>query len=340
MKSSTKATMNYKPLQDKTIVITGASSGAGRATAIQFARHGAKIVLAARNIEALDEVEAICREMGALALAVKTDVTDAEEMKTLAATAAEFGGSIDVWVNNAGVLAAGEFTETPIEIHDQVIRTNLMGYIHGAHAVVPYFKRQQYGVLINNISVGGWFPVPYGVGYSASKFGLRGFSEALRGELSQYRNIHVCDLFPAFLDTPGIQHAANYSGKILRPAPPVYDPQKVARSIVSIAQRPKKSVVIGSVTHLLRFAHFLLPAVTRSVTAKVVNAYLEKADAAPETSGNLFAPANYGTSIHGGWNLAADPQPRKRNLITSIAVTGIATGMVIFGIVKMKKKSW
>jgi short-subunit dehydrogenase len=326
-------------MHEKTIVITGASSGAGRATAIQFARHGAKIVLAARNLEVLNEVEAICREMGALALAVQTDVTDAEAMKTLAATAVEFGGSIDVWVNNAGVLAAGEFTETPVEVHEQVIRINLLGYIYGAHAVVPYFKKQQYGVLINNISIGGWFPVPYGVGYSASKFGLRGYSEALRGELSQYRNIHICDLFPAFLDTPGIQHAANYSGKILRPAPPIYDPQKVARSIVSVAQHPKKSVVIGSVTNLLRFAHFLLPAVTQSVTAKVVSAYLKKAEPAPETSGNLFAPANYGTSIHGGWNTTADPQTRKKNLITSIAVTGLATGMVIFGIVKMKK-SW
>ncbi len=175
------------------------------------------------------------------------------------------------------------------------------------------------------------------MGYSASKFGLRGFSEALRGELNNYPNIHICDLFPAFLDTPGIQHAANYSGKILRPAPPVYDPQKVARAIVSAAQRPKKSLIIGSVAQLLRFAHFLLPAATRSITAKVVNAYINKAELAPETSGNLFAPANYGTSIHGGWNLATDPEKRKRTLITSIAVAGIATGMVIFGIVKMKK---
>src|SRR4051812_41633386 len=121
MKRITKATMNYRPMQEKTIVITGASSGVGRATAIEFARHGAKIVLAARNMEALDEVESICREMGALALPVKTDVTDAEAMKSLATTAVEFGDSIDVWVNNAGVLAAGKFTETPIEIHDQVI---------------------------------------------------------------------------------------------------------------------------------------------------------------------------------------------------------------------------
>jgi short-subunit dehydrogenase len=331
--------MNYRPIQDKTIVITGASSGAGRATAIEFARYGAKIVLAARNLEALDEVEALCREMGALALAVKTDVTDATAMKELAATAVEFGGSIDVWVNNAGVLAAGEFTETPIEIHDQVIRTNLMGYLHGAHAVLPYFKEQGYGVLINNISIGGWFPVPYGVGYSASKFGLRGYSEALRGELTEFKNIHVCDLFPAFLDTPGIQHAANYSGTMLRPAPPVYDPQQVARAIVKVAQRPRPSVIIGSVTNLLRFAHFLLPSLTRTITAKVVNTYLKKADPAPETSGNLFASATFGTSIHGGWNLAPDPNTTKKKRAAAIAVSGIAIGLIVFGIVKMKKRS-
>jgi len=332
--------MNYRPLQEKTIVITGASSGAGRATAIEFARYGAKIVLAARNLEALDEVEAICREMGALALAVKTDVTDAEQVRNLAATAVEFGGSIDVWVNNAGVLAAGEFTETPIEIHDQVIRTNLMGYLHGAHAVIPYFKQQRYGVLVNNISIGGWFPVPFGVGYSASKFGLRGYSEALRGELTQFANIHICDLFPAFLDTPGIQHAANYSGSVLRPAPPVYDPQEVARAIVKVAQRPRQSVVIGSVSNLLRLAHFLFPGISRSITAKVVNSYLRKADPTPETSGNLFAPAAFGTSIHGGWNLATPPGATKKKLATSIAVSGIAAGLVVFGIVKKKKKHW
>jgi short-subunit dehydrogenase len=143
-----------------------------------------------------------------------------------------------------------------------------MGYIHGAHAVLPYFKQQQSGVLINNISIGGWFPVPYGVGYSASKFGLRGYSEALRGELARFPYIYICDLFPAFLDSPGIQHAANYTGRILRPAPPVYDPQRLARVIVSTARHPKKSVSFGSITPLLRLTHFLMPGVTRYITAK------------------------------------------------------------------------
>ena len=336
MKLTAKATMNYKPLNEKTIVITGASSGTGRATAIEFARHGAKLLLAARNIDALNEVEAICRESGSLALAVQTDVTDPEAMKRLAQTATEFGGSIDVWVNNAGVLAAGDFLETPIEIHNQVIKTNLMGYINGAHAVLPYFKQQGYGVLINNISVGGWFPVPLGAGYSASKFGLRGFSEALRGELHEYQHIHICDLFPAFLDTPGIQHAANYSGKILRPAPPVYDPQDVAKAIVSAAQRPQKSIVIGSIAQVLRLSHFLFPAIARNITKKVMNIYLKNADPAPPTAGNVFQPLDYGISIHGGWNLTTSRDSRKKTLLTSLAITGLATAIIVSRLVKNK----
>lgn len=322
----------------KTVVITGASSGAGRAAAMEFARHGAKIILASRNMEALDKVEAECREMGALALAVQTDVTDAEAMRKLAATANEFGGSIDIWINNAGVLAAGEFTETPVAVHDRVIRTNLLGYLHGAHAVLPYFKNQQYGILINNISVGGWIPVPYGVGYSASKFGLRGFSEALRGELGKYKNIHICDLFPAFLDSPGIQHAANYTGHILKPAPPVYDPQRLARAMVAVAQQPKKAVTVGSAATFLRLAHFIMPGVTRAITAKAIEAYLKNADSVPETSGNLFATVDYGTSIHGGWNSPADYEIRKKAVTRSLVIAGVAAGMFLFGKAKLFKK--
>lgn len=322
----------------KTVVITGASSGAGRAAAVEFARHGAKIVIAARNLKALDELEAECREMGSLAYAVQTDVTDAEAVKKLAETANEFGGSIDVWINNAGVLAAGEFTETPVSIHDQVIRTNLLGYLHGAHAVVPYFKRQGYGILINNISVGGWIPVPYGVGYSASKFGLRGFSQALKGELRKYKNIHVCDLFPAFLDSPGIQHAANYTGHYLRPAPPVYDPQRLARTMVAVAKKPRNSVTVGSVANFLRLAHFVSPAATRTVTAKAVETYLKKAERVPETSGNLFGPADYGVSIHGGWNSPADYEIRKKSVTRSLVIAGLAAGMLLLGRAKLSKK--
>lgn len=316
-------------LYDKTIVITGASSGAGRAAALEFAKHKTKLVLAARRTGTLKQLTDECKEYGADAIAVATDVTDAAQMKQLAATAYQFAGGIDVWINNAGVLAAGEFTKTPVEVHNQVIKINLTGYINGAHAVLPYFKKQGFGVLINNISVGGWFPVPYAVGYSASKFGLRGFSEALRGELIRYPHIHVCDLFPAFLDTPGIQHAANYTGKILRPAPPVYDPQRVARSMVAVAKNPKRAVTIGSIASLLRLAHFLMPGVSRFVTAKVIELYIKKAPTAPVASGNVFQPVDYGTSIYGGWNTTADAAQRKKMAAGFALIAGSVIGLLL-----------
>ena len=185
-------------LQGSTIVITGASSGAGRAAALEFASYQTNLVLAARNEAALNEVKAECEKLGAQALVVPTDTSDSKAMIALANAAIDWQDRIDVWVNNAGVLAAGDFDQTPMAVHEQVIKTNLLGYMNGAHAVLPFFKEQGWGTLINNISIGGFLPVPYGAGYTAAKFGLRGWSEALKAELTEWPEIYVCDLFPAF----------------------------------------------------------------------------------------------------------------------------------------------
>ncbi|HUC81375.1 MAG TPA: SDR family oxidoreductase [Flavisolibacter sp.] len=314
-------------LKGKVVVITGASSGAGRAAALAFARNGAKLVLAARRENVLDEVAEECKVLGGDALVVPTDVTDAGQMNTLAAMAQHWGGRIDVWVNNAGVLAAGAFDQTPISIQEKVIQTNLLGYIHGAHAVLPHFKAQGRGILINNISVGGWFPTPYAAAYTASKFGLRGFGEALQGELHHYPGIHVCNLFPAFLDTPGIQHAANFTGNILRPAPPVYNPQTIANAMVKVCLSPKDTLAVGSASVLLRMAHALFPRLTRRITANVIELYLRQADSTPYTTGNVLETVEFGTSIHGGWGL----QPRTKAALIggAIAFAGITVGMTL-----------
>ena len=323
-----QTTKDTSSLQHKTIVITGASSGVGRAAAIEFAKEKATLVLAARGEKALFEAAEECKEWGANAIAVVTDVTDAHAVKELAKAAIELSGKIDVWINNAGVLAAGDFEKTPVEVHTKVIETNLIGYVHGAHVAVQQFKKQGYGTLINNISVGGWMPVPFGVGYSASKYGIRGFSEALRGELAKYKNIHVCDLFPAFLDTPGTQHAGNYTGVYLKPAPPVYDPQKVAKAMVRLALQPKDRTTIGSVATLLRFAHFILPKLTRNVTALFMKTYMNEADDIAVTSGNVFEPVEYGTSIYGGWNSPADAEVRNKRLaVAGLLFAGITAGL-------------
>lgn len=290
-----------KKVKDQIVVVTGASSGAGRAIAIELAREGARLVLAARREEALAEVVEECREVGGSALAFVADVKEMLDVHRLAKEAVQQFGAIDVWVNNAGVLAAGAFDAIPAEVNEDVIRTNLFGYMHGAQAVLPIFKQQGYGLLINNISVGGWFYTPYMTAYSASKFGLRGFFESLKGELKQFPRIHICDLYPAFLDTPGIQHAANYSGKTLRPAPPVYDPRRVAKAVVRVIQQPRSRMKIGSASYFLQAAHTLFPLLSRNMTASFVRSYLARAEETGTTNGNVLQPVDFGTGIDGGW---------------------------------------
>ncbi len=311
----------------KTIVITGASSGVGRAIALEFATPDYKLVLAARNAVALNELATECLTLGAEVKIVITDVGNFQDMLHLASQADDMGG-IDVWVNNAGVLAVGTFDETPMEVATQVIRTNLLGFMHGAHAVLPYFKKQGQGIIINNISVGGFLPVPFGAGYSASKFGLRGFFAALKAELAEFPKIHICNTYAAFLDTPGIQHAANYTGRQLRPAPPVYDPKRVAMTVVQLANQPKGETMIGSISILLRYAYALFPRLMESTIQTVIKTYLKQADQLPKTDGNLFHKVNFGNAVYGGWGLPGKPKAHRKYIGAGLLL--ISAGLLLY----------
>jgi short-subunit dehydrogenase len=313
-------------LTGKTIVITGASSGAGYASAIEFAQYHTNLVLAARNETALEEVAAECRELGADVLIVVTDVTDAKAVINLANAANDWHNRIDIWINNAGVLAAGDFDATPIEVHEQVVKINLLGYMNGAHAVLPFFKTQKHGILINNISIGGFLPVPYGAGYSASKFGITGFSAALKGELTNWPEIYICDMFPAFLDTPGISHAGNYTGKQLKPAPPVYDPKRLAQAMVKVANNPRSGTFVGSASLILKLTHALFPGLTTKLTGAVMRKYFKVASPIAPTNGNLFNTVNYGMSPYGGFGFPGKPKSHRKYIAAALAA-GLLTGI-------------
>lgn len=299
----------------RTVVITGASSGAGRAIALAFAANGDHVVISARNIDALKELAAECESLGGSAKCVACDVSDYHQVLNLAAEAANIGSTIDVWVNNAGVLAIGSFDQTPMEVSEQVIKTNLLGYMYSAHAVLPYFKKQGFGILINNISIGGFLPVPFGTGYSAAKFGLRGFSASLKSELRKYPNIHVCDAFPGFLDTPGMQHAANYTGKVLKPGPVVYDPNRLAHEIFKLSLNPKPEKMVGSFSIFMRLSRTLFPSLTTAIAGSAIRTYLKYAQAIAPTNGNIFSPVAYGNSVHGGWGIPGKPKAHRKYVI-------------------------
>ncbi|WP_316846771.1 SDR family oxidoreductase [Pedobacter psychrodurus] len=296
----------------RNIVVTGASSGAGRAIALAFASNGDNLTIGSRNLSALKELAEECSLHGVSVKCVETDVADYHSVINLAATASETYGSIDVWVNNAGVLAIGEFDITPMEVSEQVIRTNLLGYMHGAHAALPYFKAQGNGILINNISIGGFLPVPFGASYSAAKFGLRGFSSALKSELVKYPKIFVCDVFPGFLDTPGMQHAANYTGKVLKPGPIVYDPNRLAQEIIKLSLNPKKEKMVGSFSSLLRISRVIFPELTDRISGSIITTYLKQAKSIEPTSGNLFNPVDFGNSVYGGWGIPGRPKAHRK----------------------------
>jgi short-subunit dehydrogenase len=289
------------PVEGSSVVITGASSGIGRAAALSFAEAGADLVLAAREPRALEETAELCEKRGARVLAVPTDVADGEAVERLAAAAIERFGRIDTWVNNAGVMAYGTFDEIPAEVFERVIQTNLMGQIHGARAALPRFRRQGAGVLINLCSVWGRVTTPLVSPYVVSKHAVRAFSECLHSELVDEPDIHVATILPAAVDSPIFENSANYSGKRLRPVWPIFNPQYVADGIVACARSPKREVVYGRSGRALELLYTVFPWLYRRVAPAMFmrGTFIDEAE--DESAGTVLEPREENHRIHGGW---------------------------------------
>lgn len=261
-----------------TVLITGASQGIGKATSLLFARKGYDIVLAARQADRLGAVAAEVKSLGQDALAVPTDVRDPEQVNTLVQKAVDRFGSIDVLINNAGIYLLGVVEECSLNDWHRIIDTNLWGYIHTIHALLPHFLARGSGTIINVSSIGGKVPIPYQVPYTASKYAVTGLTESLHAELSP-KGIQVCGIHPNFIKTDLMERAI-FRGKdeqdtqerrdLVEKAlksPMLETPEKVAQAIWNAVIHKRSDVMVGS-ANVSNAAYKLFPGAMQSVFRK------------------------------------------------------------------------
>jgi NAD(P)-dependent dehydrogenase (short-subunit alcohol dehydrogenase family) len=290
----------HRELEGSVVVITGASSGLGRATAMAFAEEGAHLVLAARSAEPLTALAECCHRRGRRAIAVPTDVGDHRQVRALVDAAVEEYGHIDTWVNDAAVLLAGVYGDESAEEVERLVRTNVGGAAFGARAAIAQFRRQGHGVLIDVSSLLGVVANPLVPVYVMSKFAVRGLSLSLHHLVRRWPGIRVCVVLPGPIDTPIFDRAANHTGRKLRAIPPAIAPERVAATIVSCARRPRRQATTGFTGHAILTAHRLAPRLTEWAVARASAALVVQRRPGEDSTGALF-DAEAGGAVHGGW---------------------------------------
>lgn len=298
-----------RPLNEQTVVITGASSGIGRLSALEFAGRGASVVLAARNENALREVAHEIEAAGGKAMIVATDVAHNDQVERLARAAVEHFGQINTWVNNAGLSMYATVEQMSVEEIERIIQVDLMGTIYGCKAAIPIMRGQGGGSIINVSSVLGVRAVPLQVPYCAAKHGVKGFTEGLRTEMEREKTgIDLTLILPASINTPFFGRAGSKQGVRPQPLPPVYPPEDVADAIVFAAEHPRRDIFVGGAGKLFD--------VLQRISPKLVDFYMLQGDRGAENQltdrpddgrNNLFEPTRDSGAVHGEFGHMTGP---------------------------------
>lgn len=331
--------IELKPIAAQVVVVFGASSGIGRLAALEFARRGAKVCVAARTENALKTLVEEIESTGGEAFYQVADAAEFTEVQAVAEKTFEKYGGIDTWVHAAGVFLFATFEKTSPEEFEQVIRINLLGQMHGAKAALPFLKKRGGGALIHISSIEAWRPVPFQSAYGASKHGLSGFLQALRLELEHDETpVSVTQIVPAAINTPIYEKGRNKMPFKPRPVPPIYHPQTVVDAVLYASENPSRDIASDTAAALIIATERVSPRFADWFTGKVGFFGQTSSDKRTgEHLGTLFEPVEGLGDIEGkfkGEQVGIDPynflilHPRLKN--TLLAALGVAGGYLLY----------
>jgi short-subunit dehydrogenase len=286
--------LSLKPLDQQVIVITGASSGIGLATAELAAEQGARLVLAARSEEVLADIVAEINANGGEAIHVAADVCERQQVERIAQAALERFGRIDTWINDAGISIYGRLDQVSEADSRRLFETNFWGIVNGSLVALPHLRLHG-GALINLGSEVSEAVIPLQGMYAASKHAVKGFTDALRVEIEELDKapVSITLIQPTAVNTPYPQHAKNYMDQEPKLPTPQIDPYHVARAILHAATDATRDIKVGMMSKLNTTMENVLPALAQKMEAK--QAHRQQYDEAPRNpDGALYRPSNGG----------------------------------------------
>jgi short-subunit dehydrogenase len=328
-----------KRLRDQVIVITGASSGIGLATARMAAARGARVVLTSRNERDLRVAVEEIDTRGGRATHVVADVAVPEEMDRVADIAdREFGG-FDTWVNNAGISIYGKLTDVPMDDKKRLFETNFWGVVNGCRTAVRHFADRG-GTIINIGSVVSDRAIPLQGMYSASKHAVLGYTDALRMELEHDRlPITVTLVKPASINTPFIEHARNYMPDAPTLPPPVYAPEVVARAILRCAERRIREITVGGGGRVITALGRLAPRTTDALMERTLFDQQQDPHRPAQQMDSLYRPTRDGdaTGPYDGHVMQSSLYTRAMMSDVTRALPFIAAGALLAGATRLAR---
>jgi short-subunit dehydrogenase len=259
-------------IRGKRVLITGGSSGIGRALALEFARKGAVLAIASRKIE---ELEKVGRDIhlsypdGEIPWAIPCDVTDGESVGRLIKCCVDRWGAVDILVNNAGIGVYGDADKTSLEDFRAIMEVNYFGALQCILKVLPFMRKAGHGLIVNITSLAAKHGVPYLAAYSASKAALAALSQSLRAELA-HSDISLMIVYPGYTETDFFTKEKKVGGAV-RPSKPYAPSKKVAQAVLKAIEREKHDVVLSSEGRALALFEKIFPRLVEAAMKRVAD---------------------------------------------------------------------